>query len=52
MERRNNNKNEQLKQIKVKPPNISDETMQEMYKFFLKTSIPRILAEEKNKNGG
>jgi hypothetical protein len=31
----------------VKHPKISDATMKEMAKFFLKTSIPRILAEKK-----
>lgn len=39
---------------KINPPNISDETMKEMVKFFMKTSIPRIIAYEKeqkrNKN--
>jgi len=32
---------------KINPPNISDETMKEMVKFFMKTSIPRIIAYEK-----
>lgn len=31
----------------VKPPVISEETLKEMAKFFMKTSIPRILAEKK-----
>lgn len=31
----------------VKAPVISDETMKEMAKFFMRTSIPRILAERK-----
>lgn len=35
--------------IKVIPPQISEETKKEMAKFFLRTSIPRILAEEKKK---
>ena len=30
-------------------PKISDETMREMAKFFMKTSIPRIIAKEKEK---
>ena len=33
--------------IQVTQPQISDETMKEMVKFFMKTSIPRILAEKK-----
>ncbi|SDM18254.1 hypothetical protein [Bacillus sp. OK048] len=28
-------------------PKISEETLKEMAKFFMKTSIPRILAEKK-----
>lgn len=36
-----------MKGIKINPPNISDETMKEMVKFFMKTSIPRIIAYEK-----
>lgn len=31
----------------IKAPQISEETMKEMAKFFMKTSIPRILAERK-----
>jgi hypothetical protein len=31
-------------EIQVKPPQISEETMKEMARFFMKTSIPRILA--------
>jgi hypothetical protein len=31
----------------VKPPQISEETMKEMAKFFMKTSIPRIIAERR-----
>lgn len=33
--------------IEIKPPEISEETKQKMIEFFLKTSIPRILAEKK-----
>lgn len=33
----------------VKPPQISDETMKEMAAFFMKTSIPRIVAAEKER---
>ncbi|WP_187445023.1 hypothetical protein [Rossellomorea vietnamensis] len=33
--------------IEVEPPDISKETMKEMSAFFLKTSIPRILADMK-----
>jgi hypothetical protein len=33
-------------QIKVNPPQISDETKKEMAKFFSRTSIPRILADK------
>jgi hypothetical protein len=29
------------------PIKLSDETLKEMAKFFMKTSIPRILAEKK-----
>lgn len=32
--------------VKVTPPNISEETLKEMKAFFVKTSIPRILAEQ------
>jgi hypothetical protein len=32
-------------EIKVNSPRISEETYTEMKKFFLKTSIPRILKE-------
>jgi hypothetical protein len=38
-----------LKDIEIKPPNISDETMKEMVKFFMKTSIPRIIEHERLK---
>ena len=31
----------------VKPPQISEETMKEMAKFFMRTSIPRIIAERR-----
>jgi hypothetical protein len=34
-------------QVKVNQPKISDETLKEMAKFFMKTSIPRIIAESK-----
>ncbi|KZR60426.1 hypothetical protein [Pseudobacillus badius] len=40
-------------EVTVTPPNISRETMEEMEQFFLKTSIPRILADYKaEKKGG
>lgn len=37
----------------INPPRISEETLKEMTQFFMKTSIPRILAERKvgNQNG-
>lgn len=35
--------------IKITPPNISDSTMKSMWRFFLKTSVPRILEEERKK---
>lgn len=38
-----------IEQVKVTPPNISEETLKEMTKFFMKTSIPRIIATEKKK---
>ncbi|GKU81242.1 hypothetical protein [Niallia sp. NCCP-28] len=38
-----------MNEVKVTPPSISDETMKEMKKFFMKTSIPRIIAEELEK---
>lgn len=31
---------------KIEQPKISDETLTEMAKFFMKTSIPRIIAEK------
>lgn len=31
----------------VKPPQISEETKKEMAKFFMRTSIPRIIAERR-----
>jgi hypothetical protein len=31
--------------IQVTPPSISEETLEEMKRFFLKTSIPRIISE-------
>lgn len=40
-------------QVDIKPPNISDETMKEMAKFFMKTSIPRIVKEKQiSRKGG
>jgi hypothetical protein len=33
----------------LKPPNISEETLKEMAEFFMKTSVPRILGNEKVK---
>jgi hypothetical protein len=36
-------------EIKVTPPNISEETLKEMKAFFAKTSIPRIEAEKTQK---
>ncbi|MEK4269919.1 MULTISPECIES: hypothetical protein [Bacillus] len=33
--------------INITPPQISEETMKEMAKFFMKTSIPRILEAER-----
>ncbi|UAT32751.1 hypothetical protein K7T73_13155 [Bacillus badius] len=39
-------------EVVVKPPNISQETMEEMMQFFLKTSIPRILADYKAEQAG
>lgn len=33
----------------VKPPKISEQTLKEMAEFFMKTSIPRILGNEKVK---
>lgn len=38
-------------ELKINQPKISDETMREMAKFFMKTSIPRILADMKKKEG-
>lgn len=34
-------------EIKINPPQISEETQRKMLEFFMKTSIPRILAEKK-----
>ncbi|MFE4523457.1 hypothetical protein ACFRCQ_15310 [Cytobacillus firmus] len=34
-------------QVEVKQPNISESTMREMAKFFMKTSIPRIIEAKK-----
>jgi hypothetical protein len=39
----------QLKDITVNGPNIPEETMREMAKFFEKTSVPRILAERERR---
>ncbi len=36
-------------QVEIKQPNISESTMKEMAKFFMKTSIPRIIESEKKK---
>ncbi|MFJ5716589.1 hypothetical protein [Neobacillus sp. NPDC093127] len=33
--------------LEVEPPQISEETMKEMAKFFMRTSIPRIIAERR-----
>jgi hypothetical protein len=33
----------------VKPPKISEQTMRDIAKFFMKTSIPRIIAAESQK---
>ncbi|MDO6634123.1 hypothetical protein [Bacillus thuringiensis] len=41
-----------MKEIRVKPPQISERTHREMTEFFMRTSIPRILkrrAEEERK---
>jgi hypothetical protein len=35
------------KNTDINPPVISEETIRELSKFFIKTSIPRILAEKK-----
>ncbi|CDQ17977.1 hypothetical protein [Halobacillus karajensis] len=31
----------------IKPPKISEDTMKEMAKFFMKTSVPRVIAKRK-----
>ncbi|WP_192797510.1 hypothetical protein [Psychrobacillus glaciei] len=36
-----------MKNSIVKPPNISQETKQAMFDFFVKHSLPRILEEER-----
>lgn len=36
-----------MEKVKTEQPKISDETLKEMAKFFMKTSIPRIIAEKK-----
>jgi hypothetical protein len=38
------------KKIVITPPIISEETRNEMKKFFAKTSIPRIMAEKQKSN--
>ncbi|WP_226677269.1 hypothetical protein [Mesobacillus jeotgali] len=38
--------------IKITPPNISEDTLKEMKAFFAKTSIPRIEAEKALKQKG
>ncbi|RBP89359.1 hypothetical protein DFO70_1116 [Cytobacillus firmus] len=35
--------------IEIKPPQISENTMKEMAKFFMRTSIPRIIEAERKK---
>jgi hypothetical protein len=35
------------KDVKVTPPDISEETLREMAEFFAKTSLPRIIADMK-----
>lgn len=40
---------ESKNEIIITPPVISEKTMNEMKEFFMKTSIPRILAEEQSK---
>jgi hypothetical protein len=37
-------------QTNVNQPKISEETLKEMAKFFMQTSIPRILAEKEKEN--
>lgn len=51
MQKREQEKN--MERVTPTKPQISEETIKEMAKFFAKTSIPRILAEkakEQNKN--
>lgn len=36
-----------MDEVKITSPSISEETLKEMKKFFMKTSIPRILADKK-----
>lgn len=38
-------------QTQIEQPKISEETLKEMAKFFMKTSIPRILAARKIEGG-
>lgn len=35
--------------MEIKPPLISESTQKEMAKFFMRTSIPRIIAAQKEK---
>lgn len=39
-----------MKTVKVTPPNIPSDAMERMWKFFLKTSIPRLVEKERMKN--
>lgn len=32
---------------KITPPNISERTMKEMAKFFMKTSVPRLMEQRR-----
>jgi hypothetical protein len=43
---------EMTEKIIVTTPNISEETLNEMKKFFMKTSIPRIIEARKSKKKG
>lgn len=40
------------KEIIITPPNINEETLNEMKKFFMQTSIPRILEAKQNERKG
>lgn len=35
----------QILKAEIKPPQISEETMKEISRFFMKTSVPRIFAD-------